>query len=370
MAASYSTNLLFSNIGKGVGLMGFSGGGKVPTKRARGGMISGGSGVRDDVPAMLMGGEYVVKKSAVDALGVGFMNRINSYAEGGVVADNKFIMGTEGDPTNYGKRGKFSVGSRLSAMAITSEDNPQNARRDAMAAEDEQRVQRFRDYEERNRQAMAEFKRANRQKLIGAVINAGFMIGMDKFGQFLDQKSTGLDSSTFKAAKGQGYSVSDMQMYRDSGVGFNSSGIPDMAQGGSAISSLIRPIKPINRAYGGGTGTSMSPSMPMANTSTGVGGGSGAFAMLASSIQQLSASIQSNGGSTGGGGETTVNLTFNIDKSGKAEAKDGENKQGMDSKKKSTEDEKQERQLGDMMKVVVLQTLNEQKRPGGILYQS
>jgi hypothetical protein len=144
---------------------------------------------------------------------------------------------------------------------------------------------------------------------------------------------------------------------------------PGYAQGGLASSS-ITPIKPINRAYGGGTGTSMSPSTPMANTSTGVGGGSGAFAMLASSIQQLSASIQSNGGSTGGGGETTVNLTFNIDKSGKAEAKDGENKQGMDSKKKSTEDEKQERQLGDMMKVVVLQTLNEQKRPGGILYES
>jgi hypothetical protein len=281
-----------------------------------------------------------------------------------VVADNKFIMGTEGDPTNYGKRGKFSVGSRLSAMAITSENNPQNARRDAMAAEDEQRVQRFRDYEERNRQAMAEFKRANRQKLIGAAMNAAFMIGMDKFGQFLDKR----------ALNKQVLSDMDKNVLPATGGPFAppspGSGSMYGAQGGSAISSLIRPIKPINRAYGGGTGTSMSPSTPMANTSTGVGGGSGAFAMLASSIQQLSASIQSNGGSTGGGGETTVNLTFNIDKSGKAEAKDGENKQGMDSKKKSTEDEKQERQLGDMMKVVVLQTLNEQKRPGGILYES
>jgi hypothetical protein len=110
--------------------------------------------------------------------------------------------------------------------------------------------------------------------------------------------------------------------------------------------------------------------MPMANTSTGVGGGSGAFAMLASSIQQLSASIQSNGGSTGGGGETTVNLTFNIDKSGKAEAKDGDKENGSATKNKSAQDQKQERELGEMMKVVVLQTLNEQKRPGGILYGS
>lgn len=40
---------------------GFSQGGEVK-KYASGGMINGGSGAKDDVPAMLMGGEYVVKK--------------------------------------------------------------------------------------------------------------------------------------------------------------------------------------------------------------------------------------------------------------------------------------------------------------------
>jgi hypothetical protein len=45
-----------------------------------GGMVTGGSGVRDDVPAVLTGGEYVLKKSAVQKYGVGFLERLNSGA--------------------------------------------------------------------------------------------------------------------------------------------------------------------------------------------------------------------------------------------------------------------------------------------------
>ena len=54
------------------------------------GMVSGGSGMKDDVPAVLMGGEYVMKKSAVQKYGPNFMNSINNgsmpgFAEGGLV---------------------------------------------------------------------------------------------------------------------------------------------------------------------------------------------------------------------------------------------------------------------------------------------
>ena len=45
-----------------------------------GGMVTGGSGVRDDVPAVLTGGEYVLKKSAVQKYGVDFLERLNSGA--------------------------------------------------------------------------------------------------------------------------------------------------------------------------------------------------------------------------------------------------------------------------------------------------
>ena len=53
---------------------------------ARGGLISGGSGVRDDIPATLQGGEFVMRKSAVQKHGRGFMDRLNGgMAEGGPV---------------------------------------------------------------------------------------------------------------------------------------------------------------------------------------------------------------------------------------------------------------------------------------------
>jgi len=61
--------------------------------RATGGMIYGGTSVKDDVPAMLMGGEYVVRKDAVDRFGQPFFDRLNrgqvtGFAEGGPVGTN------------------------------------------------------------------------------------------------------------------------------------------------------------------------------------------------------------------------------------------------------------------------------------------
>ena len=58
--------------------------------RASGGPITGGSGSKDDVPAMLMGGEYVMNKKAVSKYGSGFMEQLNNgtlshFASGGEV---------------------------------------------------------------------------------------------------------------------------------------------------------------------------------------------------------------------------------------------------------------------------------------------
>ena len=54
-----------------------------PYKRAAGGMIYGGSGVRDDVPAMLTGGEFVLNNRATRKLGVQNLSRLNSGEVGG-----------------------------------------------------------------------------------------------------------------------------------------------------------------------------------------------------------------------------------------------------------------------------------------------
>jgi TP901 family phage tail tape measure protein len=62
-------------------LRGFANGGMVPAKFAMGGYAMG----TDTVPAMLTPGEFVIKKSAVDRIGPSTLNKINKFAEGGLV---------------------------------------------------------------------------------------------------------------------------------------------------------------------------------------------------------------------------------------------------------------------------------------------
>ena len=95
MTTNLAFNSLFSSIGglpsvfknplgrsKGGYIQGFSTGGKV----------LGGSGTKDDVPAMLSNGEYVIKKSSVNKYGTKFLNQLNGggvvkKADGGNVSD-------------------------------------------------------------------------------------------------------------------------------------------------------------------------------------------------------------------------------------------------------------------------------------------
>lgn len=90
-------------------------------QRASGGYISGGSGVKDDVPAMLMSGEYVMNKRAVMKYGTGFMNALNrgsiqGFSSGGYVDQKK---DREGMFTTPGMNGAGSItgGSNLLSFA-------------------------------------------------------------------------------------------------------------------------------------------------------------------------------------------------------------------------------------------------------------
>jgi TP901 family phage tail tape measure protein len=73
--------------------------------RATGGMIYGGTSTKDDVPAMLMGGEYVIRKDVVDRMGELFFNRLNrgqvqGFAEGGPVGTSLPSIGLGGEQNN------------------------------------------------------------------------------------------------------------------------------------------------------------------------------------------------------------------------------------------------------------------------------
>jgi hypothetical protein len=99
------------------GLFGFAKGGLVPNM-ASGGMINGGSGSKDDIPAMLMGGEYVLKKTAVQKYGSDFLDALNNGRLGG------YAKGGEVDklPNQTGAGGFFASGLYDTGSIVGKED--------------------------------------------------------------------------------------------------------------------------------------------------------------------------------------------------------------------------------------------------------
>jgi hypothetical protein len=70
-------------------------GGRLPVGRSKGSPIGG---EKDDIPALLMGGEYVINKQAVDRYGSSFFDQLNSgrikkFAEGGYVGEGTSSSG-------------------------------------------------------------------------------------------------------------------------------------------------------------------------------------------------------------------------------------------------------------------------------------
>lgn len=99
LALEMTTNLAFNSLFSSIG--GLPSAFKNPLGRSNGGYIQGfseggkvlgGSGTKDDVPAMLSNGEYVIKKSSVNKYGTKFLNQLNGggvvkKADGGTVSD-------------------------------------------------------------------------------------------------------------------------------------------------------------------------------------------------------------------------------------------------------------------------------------------
>jgi len=71
---------------------------------ATGGKVAGGSGTKDDVPTMLMGGEFVINKNSVSKYGPDFLNQLNKgtlqhFASGGQV-QNRYAIQSGGLGSN------------------------------------------------------------------------------------------------------------------------------------------------------------------------------------------------------------------------------------------------------------------------------
>lgn len=175
----------FGSIGGGFGrsFSGASQGGLV-RGYSTGGMVSGGSGTKDDVPALLSDGEYVVKKAAVQRYGPDVLRKINS---GEAVFDGQNTLlvarGSSFDATfantfTYNDRkkptgGELIVDPNLSSFALEDANNPQNALRQQR---EETLFNYLRDkaaYDLQKANTLKAWKKAERNKALGALIQAG-----------------------------------------------------------------------------------------------------------------------------------------------------------------------------------------------------
>ena len=90
MSSQIFTNMLFAKMAPGTPTA--ANGGYI-RGYAGGGLVTGGSGYKDDVLTKMSGGEFVIKKSAVNKIGVGTLNAINGYANGGKAGPGMGAMG-------------------------------------------------------------------------------------------------------------------------------------------------------------------------------------------------------------------------------------------------------------------------------------
>jgi TP901 family phage tail tape measure protein len=210
------------------GILGKANGGIIK-KYSSGGHVNGGSGVKDDVPAMLTDGEYVLRKSAVNKYGKGMLDMLNQggmvkgYAGGGSInslLNNSYdFYGTKGEkltdnympeafkttvnaPSELGNvpalTGRFNISDMLSSRALMDENNPMNALRtqrflgmqgyqeqvsnfktgynEQYRQVEEQRKEAQRQADEINKQRMDQYNRQRTGTLIGGLMNVGFSL--------------------------------------------------------------------------------------------------------------------------------------------------------------------------------------------------
>ena len=158
-----STSNMFGGSGGGIGdFFGslFKSKGGIIKGYSSGGNVTGGSGTKDDIPAMLSNGEYVIRKSAVKKYGPEYLKMLNegkvkkkayggeaSFTEENTFKNNyEAITIPETGQTIYKpKDGGFSTGL-LNIQAINDSNNPQNELRKQMESQYYENINRIDDY--------------------------------------------------------------------------------------------------------------------------------------------------------------------------------------------------------------------------------
>ena len=399
VTARIGTNMLFSG-------MGFSQGGLVPGYN-RGGIVTGGSGYKDDVPAMMNGGEFVIKKSAAQKIGYGTLNAINSggapsYNAGGMFALSagaSMLSGAinqtgQGGPSatrgqDYGQgRGAYgyfggadvnatrpssmSGGSQSAAISLSKGFN--FYRRDPATG---------RLISERSRPTEGGFDVSSALSLQGA-LNAddpqtARMFAREKamgdYGNYLDTE-TARRKEVMRAHEGKkrGRLISayaNAAMLIGGSYFMNRNTIPDLG-GGEGHVPGTQPGEfgfVEKQAFGGSMGGA-SPALLMG----------GEYVMSPDTVRTHGLGFMNElnrgnvpsyagGGIVGGAGGTNnnVNISVNVDRRGNATV---DSSASNDAKESDQQEMQKNKEFGAALQTVVLQEIMKQQRPGGLLQNS
>ena len=324
-------------------------GGPIPRGYNQGGVVTGGSGVRDDVMTFMQGGEYVIKKSSAQRIGYSTLNAINSYASGGKarVSLAKDFLYTGDDPTRP-TGGGYTVSRGLSTAALFRDDDPQTGRVFGRQSTLANYLEYRRGEEARRAAEVDRVKQMKRGRIMKAYASAAMNIGAG----YLIGRSEGLYGGSKKelsGAEGGGIPASlvdpKLQGPRRMDGSYNRGGSPALVQGGEYIMSPQTTAK-----YGTGFMAELNRGrMPGFNMGGAVGGGGGGLAA---------------------GGITTnnVNLAINIDKGGKSSVQsESSSGSGQDKEREDKSEVDRQKKMGEAIRGVVLKEIERQQRPGGLL---
>lgn len=313
---------------------------------AKGGLVTGGSGYRDDVPRMLTGGEFVMRKSAVQKYGTANLAKMNNggiflpgVRGGGSISGYDALTAFANQTTTSGAT-DILRGSGSSAF-INLEDQSARLSRFGLLNEDIIN-QEIRSAQEQglNLISQREAYRTNERKalqkqLFGTIASAALMAGVSRL-----TGSFGADSDPGEVKKFWNY----------------------VNKGGKAYGGMIR-------RYASGGPTDDIPALLMSGEYIMNRGATSKYGKrLLDSMNQGRAPRFTDGGEVGATTtssttETTpkmtgdVNISINVSGQGsQTEAQGNTNQGGIDYKK-----------MSERIKAVVLETINEEKRLGGAL---
>jgi len=347
---------------------------------AGGGMVRGGTGFRDDVPAMLSQGEFVIRRSAVSKYGSGALTALNREGGGGVSisAKNTLIPNDPKRPTSF----EYDIDSRLSSRAVTDENRPDVKRRRQLSDKIFRNAAQY-------AADKAAFKAQQKGRLIQAYSSAAMM--------FAAHGLTGGSWETSGAAAPTGGSA--RTMYGSNRGGFTSSvgspkgyasggyvdSVPAMLMGGEfvvnrgAVNKHGRGFfEKINRSHfqdGGYVGGFQETS--------GSTGAVDVFDRLIESNDALKESIEEStigtgrsigkmgpggeGAATGGQATNTFNINVTVDKRGGVTSDTEASKTSSGNKDQDADDERKASDLSESIRTTCLDVILNEKRPGGAL---